>query len=74
LLKDSFLFNIFFFCFQISLKGGYVTTQKENLRVTRKSNALDKPIAGSTPARSSAVESAPEASGAALPPVCIAFI
>ena len=52
----------------ISLKGGYVTTQKENLRVTRKSNALDKPIAGSTPARSSAVESAPEASGAALPP------
>ncbi|XP_063397039.1 coronin-1B-like isoform X1 [Mytilus trossulus] len=60
----------------ISLKDEYVPTQKEQLKVVKKSNILDKPIhkptaaaTPATPARSSVQEVAvPEESGAALPP------
>ncbi|CAG2202301.1 CORO1B_1C_6 [Mytilus edulis] len=63
----------------ISLKDEYVPTQKEQMKVVKKSNILDKPIhkptaaatpaTQATPARSSVQEVAvPEESGAALPP------
>lgn len=70
---------------QISLKDEYVPTQKEQMKVVKKSNILDKPIhkptaaatpaTQATPARSSVQEVAvPEESGAALPPVSIGHI